>query len=61
MTSGTEALASTPWGNNAGPYQTPGGFQSSFDSSGPPVDLELQGGCPQFGGINFTDDSVATQ
>jgi hypothetical protein len=55
------SFASTPWDNSAAAYQTPGGFPSSFDSLGPRVGLQLQGGRPQFLDVNFTDGSTETQ
>lgn len=55
------SFTSTPWDNNSGAYQTPGGFPSSFDSSGPRVGLQLQGGPPQFLDVNFTEGSAETQ
>lgn len=50
-----------PWDNSAGNYETVGEFPSSFDSLGPRVGLQLQGGPPQFLDVNYTEGSSETQ
>lgn len=55
------SFTSTPWDNNTSAYQTPGGFATSFDSLGPRVGLQLQGGPPQFLDVSFTEGSAETQ
>lgn len=50
-----------PWENNSGLHQTPGGFLSTFDSSGPRVGLQLQGGPPRFGDVNYVEGSSDLQ
>lgn len=51
----------TPWDNNISAYQRAGEFPSSFDSLGPRVGLQLQGGPPQFLDVNYTEGSSETQ
>lgn len=50
-----------PWDNSAANYETVGEFPSSFDSLGPRVGLQLQGGPPQFLDVNYTEGSSETQ
>jgi hypothetical protein len=50
-----------PWENNSGLHQNPGGFSSTFDSSGPRVGLQLQGGPPRFGDVNYVEGSSDLQ
>lgn len=50
-----------PWENTSGLHQNPGGFSSTFDSSGPRVGLQLQGGPPRFGDVNYVEGSSDLQ
>lgn len=50
-----------PWENNTGANQASGGFPSSFDSNGPRVGLQVQGGPPRFVDVNYSEGSSEMQ